>query len=161
MKSADCRRCRYESRASLPIIRQAARERWHRRIVPGGCGGLGRVRGRSGRSGRIVFGADALCLGGDRPACASAQSYAAVHEPVSHRASFVHVNCEGCEYDLFESLSPDRLSRFRVVQFATHNYPPHALARTVARYCRVRASLTRTHRLSWGTPFVWERWVRA
>lgn len=72
----------------------------------------------------------------------------------------LHVNCEGCEYDLFTSMSEKWRSRINVIQIGTHNYPVNEVATSATRLCDMRRKLSETHRMSWGTPFVWERWRR-
>jgi FkbM family methyltransferase len=86
----------------------------------------------------------------------------------------LHVNCEGCEYELLLSLveQPHRLTadgtvrsgtsfadQFGTIQFGTHNYPADGVKTIVPQYCAIRHALARTHWMQWGTPFVWERWL--
>mmetsp|Transcript_44542 Transcript_44542/g.147654 ORF Transcript_44542/g.147654 Transcript_44542/m.147654 type:complete len:281 (-) Transcript_44542:237-1079(-) len=78
------------------------------------------------------------------------------------RVDLLHLNCEGCEYELLSSLTARSAlaQRFGVVQFGTHNYPGDGVRTIVPQYCAIRRALSRTHALQWGTPFVWERWTR-
>ena len=92
------------------------------------------------------------------------------------RTGFVellHVNCEGCEYDVVQGLSQTgQLFRVGQIQLATHllEYTGPAsdfqealslsLQISVKRYCEMHQTLSLTHDRSWGLPWVWERWTR-
>jgi len=93
----------------------------------------------------------------------------------SHRDSveLLHVNCEGCEYDVVQGLGDTgHLARISQVQLATHlvDYEgPSAgfheamslsLQVSVKRYCEMHRTLSYTHERAWGLPWVWERWTR-
>lgn len=70
------------------------------------------------------------------------------------------VNCEGCEYDVLESLiSSSLIQYFRHVQFATHPNLDN-LYNPIARYCEIIQILSRTHRPSYRYGFTWESWTR-
>eukprot|EP01062_Namystynia_karyoxenos_P014529 TRINITY_DN1522_c0_g1_i2.p1 TRINITY_DN1522_c0_g1~~TRINITY_DN1522_c0_g1_i2.p1 ORF type:complete len:396 (+),score=92.24 TRINITY_DN1522_c0_g1_i2:85-1188(+) len=73
----------------------------------------------------------------------------------------LHVNCEGCEWEMFAALHRfDLLRRFRVIQVGTHNYPhDHAFKGGIEAYCRFRKDLRETHSMAWGAPYSWERWL--
>lgn len=76
------------------------------------------------------------------------------------KVDLLHINCEGCEWDLLEALvaSSGWPINFPVVQFGTHTDGASA---TVGRYCTLRHSLALTHSMVWGAPFAWERWVES
>lgn len=70
------------------------------------------------------------------------------------------MNCEGCEFRLLRRLVADRtVERIETLQFATH-YLPEAFPTLKEDYCRAVEGLRRTHRMVWGVPWCWERWVR-
>uniref|UniRef100_A0A7S1QZ55 Methyltransferase FkbM domain-containing protein n=1 Tax=Alexandrium catenella TaxID=2925 RepID=A0A7S1QZ55_ALECA len=79
----------------------------------------------------------------------------------------LHVNCEGCEYDVVDGLrSAGLLPGVAQVQLATHllDYPePTAsfreavelsLQASVVRYCEMHRALSETHTRVWGLPWV-------
>merc|ERR1712232_1298763 len=83
----------------------------------------------------------------------------------------LHVNCEGCEYDVIESLKETgRLASMAQVQIATHLLESPAttfhetlhlsMQLSVHRYCEMHKALSETHERAWGLPWVWERWTR-
>ncbi|CAK9068721.1 unnamed protein product [Durusdinium trenchii] len=85
----------------------------------------------------------------------------------------LHVNCEGCEYDVVQGLGDTgQLARISQVQLATHlmDYEgPSAdfheavslsLQVSVKRYCAMHRTLSQTHERAWGLPWVWERWTK-
>merc|ERR1712129_68300 len=80
----------------------------------------------------------------------------------------LHVNCEGCEYDVVEGLhSSGLLVRAEQVQIATHlldRVPPTAnfqeavemvMQLSVKRYCEMHLLLSESHVRVWGLPWVW------
>ncbi|OWF46734.1 uncharacterized protein LOC110455331 [Mizuhopecten yessoensis] len=70
------------------------------------------------------------------------------------------INCEGCEFDVLESLiSSSLIEHFKHVQFATHPTLEH-LTSPVTRYCEIIQILSRTHVPSYRYGFVWESWTR-
>eukprot|EP01062_Namystynia_karyoxenos_P014528 TRINITY_DN1522_c0_g1_i1.p1 TRINITY_DN1522_c0_g1~~TRINITY_DN1522_c0_g1_i1.p1 ORF type:complete len:390 (+),score=97.36 TRINITY_DN1522_c0_g1_i1:100-1170(+) len=79
----------------------------------------------------------------------------------SPRVDLLHVNCEGCEWEMFSALHrSDLLRRFRVIQIQTHNYPrDYAFKGGIEGYCKFRKNLRETHHMSWGAPYTWERWL--
>jgi len=85
----------------------------------------------------------------------------------------LHVNCEGCEYDVVEGLrNSGLLARVEQVQIATHlldhtgptatfqEAVELALQVSVHRYCEMHRLLSETHVRVFGLPWVWERWSR-
>jgi FkbM family methyltransferase len=67
------------------------------------------------------------------------------------------VNCEGCEYGLFESLIEDNLfHKINIIQYSRH------LLKTVPlllpRSCRIQEHLAMHHYVKYEYPFVWESW---
>lgn len=72
----------------------------------------------------------------------------------------LHMNCEGCEWDFFDSCA-DVLRRVRVIQFSLHYLPLDRDPAVVSQqYCQLRDLLSQTHTQAFGVPFGWERWVR-
>ncbi|OWF40878.1 uncharacterized protein LOC110463234 [Mizuhopecten yessoensis] len=70
------------------------------------------------------------------------------------------INCEGCEYDVLESLlATSLINSFKHIQFATHTKLA-SLVDPVNRYCRIQELLQRTHRISYSYKFNWETWTR-
>ncbi|OWF40880.1 uncharacterized protein LOC110463239 [Mizuhopecten yessoensis] len=70
------------------------------------------------------------------------------------------INCEGCEYDVLESiLATSLINSFKHIQFATHTKLA-SLVDPVNRYCRIQELLKRTHRISYSYKFNWETWTR-
>merc|ERR1712083_456956 len=75
--------------------------------------------------------------------------------------SLLHINCEGCEWEMLENLieQPDVMSKVRCLQVGTHFFP-ELVSNLNKRYCKIREQLSLTHRLVWGVPYAWERWDR-
>jgi hypothetical protein len=68
------------------------------------------------------------------------------------------INCEGCEYDLLETLlSTDLIYQFRHIQFGTHPTLKN-LRDPVRRYCQIQEWLRRSHKLTYQYKFQWETW---
>jgi hypothetical protein len=73
--------------------------------------------------------------------------------------SLLHVNCEGCEYDVIDRLlSIGLISHVRHLQFGSHR-PTHMQSTVVKRYCSLQASLNESHCQIFGVPWGWERWT--
>ena len=71
----------------------------------------------------------------------------------------LHVNCEGCEYEMLENLIKSGLHwKINIIQFGTHYFP--GVPRLTERYCAIRSELKKSHRMVYGTAFAWERWDR-
>ena len=79
--------------------------------------------------------------------------------PIDGQLTVLHVNCEGCEYDVLERLVDTSLIKYiRYVQFGSHR--PVSIQSTIAeRYCSLQEKLNKTHRMEYGLPWGWERWV--
>lgn len=82
----------------------------------------------------------------------------------------LHVNCEGCEYDVVEGLQDAGvLASVEQVQIATHllEWPSstfedsivQTMQLSIRRYCDMHRILALTHERSFGLPWVWERWT--
>ena len=100
----------------------------------------------------------------------------AIPEVLQDKRAFVellHINCEGCEYDVVHGLNQaGQLSRVGQIQIATHllEYTGPSddfqealslsLQISVKRYCEMHQTLALTHDRVWGLPWVWERWTR-
>eukprot|EP00090_Calanus_glacialis_P037903 TRINITY_DN6584_c0_g1_i1.p1 TRINITY_DN6584_c0_g1~~TRINITY_DN6584_c0_g1_i1.p1 ORF type:complete len:306 (+),score=88.52 TRINITY_DN6584_c0_g1_i1:173-1090(+) len=69
----------------------------------------------------------------------------------------MHVNCEGCEWEMFDNLIETRvLETVRSIQFSSHYFSQ--VPNLVARYCKIKEYLKKTHRMVYGQSFGWERW---
>ncbi|CAF1234452.1 unnamed protein product [Rotaria sordida] len=74
--------------------------------------------------------------------------------------NLLHINCEGCEYDVIERLIKKNLIKYiRIIQFGSHR--PLAIRSSInRRYCCLQQMLSMTHHLEFGIPWAWERWLR-
>jgi len=69
----------------------------------------------------------------------------------------MHVNCEGCEWELFEALVLEGiLQKIKVLQFSAHYFPE--ISNVQQRYCRLMGHFRQTHKPIFSQPFGWERW---
>lgn len=81
---------------------------------------------------------------------------------IPDQTTFLHINCEGCEFDVVKLMPLDKL---QYVQIATHI---ESVTDTLSdnfeysrrRYCAMHRKLFETHRFMVGSPWVWERWER-
>lgn len=74
--------------------------------------------------------------------------------------TMLHLNCEGCEWQLLEAALHDGyLQKISVVQIGWHNYGSHIGVRAW-QLCDLRYRLGRTHRLVSGVAFGWDRWEK-
>ena len=66
------------------------------------------------------------------------------------------INIEGGEYELLNSLlqHPDLIKRIGFFQIQFHDFIPNA---SVLRN-EIRDELSKTHKLTWDFPFIWESW---
>lgn len=70
----------------------------------------------------------------------------------------ITINCEGCEYDLLETLlSTNFVYYFKNIQFGSHT-TIKGLPDPVGRYCRLQQLLQRTHVFTYQHIFTWENW---
>ena len=80
-------------------------------------------------------------------------------EKMPEHISLLHMNCEGCEWELLESIiKNDEHLSISVIQFGSHFSPK--VKDIAARYCKVREQLSKTHRMVYGQSWAWERWDR-
>ena len=71
----------------------------------------------------------------------------------------LHANCEGCEWEMLEDIiSSGQHTNIRTIQFGSHYF--RQVEDIVARFCRIRAALSRTHVMVYGQAWGWERWDR-
>jgi len=79
---------------------------------------------------------------------------------IKNELSLLHMNCEGCEYDVIERLLTTGLIKYiRHLQFGSHR--PIEMQLTVTdRYCFLQSSLNLSHDRVFGIPWGWERWTR-
>ena len=75
--------------------------------------------------------------------------------------TLVHMNCEGCEWDLLPNLyKAGILPALQVIQIGFHNYGSVSMGERAWQLCEIRQMLNQTHEMHFGVPFGWERWVR-
>merc|ERR1711971_1073608 len=91
---------------------------------------------------------------------------------VRAESAVFHINCEGCEYEVIESLGQDRLSTVSAIQISTHMVQASGRAmgafpsfktsveESIFRYCKMHETLAKTHVLLYGAPWRHELWVR-
>ena len=74
----------------------------------------------------------------------------------------LHINCEGCEWELLSRLADvaGSFERINVLQVSFHNYGNDGIGALLPQYCTIREALRRTHEPVSLVPFGWERWVR-
>ena len=73
--------------------------------------------------------------------------------------ALLHVNCEGCEYEMLENIIKAGLHwRIKIIQFGTHFFKE--IPRLTERFCAIRSELKKSHRMVYGLAFGWERWDR-
>ena len=71
----------------------------------------------------------------------------------------LHANCEGCEWEMLEDIiSSGQHTNIRTIQFGSHYF--RQVEDIVARFCRIRAALSRTHVMVYGQAWGYERWDR-
>lgn len=88
--------------------------------------------------------------------------HAAVIDAGGHFPTMLHINCEGCEWDMLPAAKrAGFLDPIEVIQFGTHNYGQVGLGTRVWQLCEIRQMLSSTHDMvKGGTAFGWERWVK-
>jgi FkbM family methyltransferase len=73
----------------------------------------------------------------------------------------LHLNCEGCEWDLLKRLSSASFLQYiGVIQISFHNFGGLGIGHLLLDYCAIREALLETHTPSVAVPFAWERWIR-
>jgi len=71
----------------------------------------------------------------------------------------LHVNCEGCEWEMFENLLSSGIhTKIRKIQFGSHYFSQ--VEGITQRYCQIRDTLSETHHMLYGEAWGWERWDR-
>ena len=69
----------------------------------------------------------------------------------------LHMNCEGCEWEMLETLiSSDIIHKVRILQVGTHWFAD--VQNIEQRYCAIEAKLETTHEKIYQQYFGWERW---
>ena len=77
---------------------------------------------------------------------------------VTGHIDLIHVNCEGCEWEMLRELVRSGLAaKVQVVQFGTHFF--HEISDIGRKYCEIDSGLSKTHSAAFQQPFGWERWV--
>ena len=69
----------------------------------------------------------------------------------------LQINCEGCEWDVLESVFGDvwRLKRIQVQFHPDADFVPDRLG----RYAKIQDRLAETHDLAYDFPWIWQMWV--
>jgi len=88
------------------------------------------------------------------------------HRVTPRSVEIFHLNCEGCEFDVLESIiAADMLQYFKNVQFSAHFLESNVekAKESMARACKIRETLSRTHHCTYLclTPngnSNWENW---
>jgi len=76
----------------------------------------------------------------------------------SPRIDLIHVNCEGCEWEMWEALlEHDLLRQIGTVQVGTHWFPQ--VIDIEERYCTIEGRMKETHTIAFKQAFGWERWI--
>lgn len=71
----------------------------------------------------------------------------------------LHVNCEGCEWEMFENLIRSGIhTKIRMIQFGSHYFSQ--VEGITRRFCQIRQTLGKTHDMVYGEAWGWERWDR-
>jgi len=71
----------------------------------------------------------------------------------------LHVNCEGCEWEMFENLIGSGIhTKIRMIQFGSHYFSQ--VEGITQRFCQIRKTLGMTHHMVYGEAWGWERWDR-
>lgn len=69
----------------------------------------------------------------------------------------LHVNCEGCEWEMWEALlKADLMQHIHIMQVGTHWFPQ--IDDVERRYCRIERGMKKTHQTMFKQAFGWERW---
>ena len=75
------------------------------------------------------------------------------------KIDLMHVNCEGCEWELLESLlTAGMTSQICTLQLGTHWFKQ--ITDIEHRYCTIDSKLQATHTVVFKQAFGWERWSR-
>lgn len=73
------------------------------------------------------------------------------------QVSLLHMNCEGCEWELLERLiSANLLPFINILQIGTHLFPE--ISNIKFRYCEIESKLALSHTKVFQQYFGWERW---
>lgn len=96
---------------------------------------------------------------------ANAMAEAAGGDGRQQYPTLLHMNCEGCEWDLLpQGMVAGFIQQIPILQIGFHNYGhEHGLGGRVWQLCEIRQRLSQTHTLEEkggaAVPFAWERWV--
>lgn len=81
-----------------------------------------------------------------------------LHHSKDAMLDLLHVNCEGCEWEMMELLlSGGFAAKIKVIQWGSHWFD--GVKDVEARYCKITEGLAKTHRAEFQQPFGWERWI--
>lgn len=84
----------------------------------------------------------------------------AIYEAGGKKPTVLHMNCEGCEWEMLpQAINSGFIRDIPVIQFGTHNYGSKGLGSRAWELCEIRNMLNKTHVMVNGVAFAWERWV--
>ncbi len=74
------------------------------------------------------------------------------------KIDFLNINCEGCEFDLLESIIYQGvLPKINTIQVQFH---PGLVVNGTSRRCHIRQILDQNFKENYNIPWIWERWSR-
>lgn len=84
--------------------------------------------------------------------------HSAMQEARVAHIDLLNINCEGCEFDIMESIIELDLARF--ISNIQVQFHPGVVTNGTARRCLVREHLAKTHKEAYNIDWIWERWTR-
>eukprot|EP00386_Alphamonas_edax_P009991 GDKI01032592.1.p1 GENE.GDKI01032592.1~~GDKI01032592.1.p1 ORF type:complete len:210 (-),score=33.58 GDKI01032592.1:24-653(-) len=101
--------------------------------------------------------------GGEQIECVDLRATARVLEELGLTQSefHVHMNCEGCEYDVLAHLiASGTIKQVETLQFGSHQLESTGVwGKVTERYCQIQMHLLHTHTKEFGIPWSWDRFV--
>ena len=84
----------------------------------------------------------------------------AIQDAGGEKPTLIHMNCEGCEWDLLPgAIDSGFIDGIQVLQLGFHNYGEVGLGQRAIQYCKIRKELSKTYMLDFAVPFAWEQWI--
>ena len=128
-----------------------------------GIGGSTRIVKNVKLEGQSTYAMEGGSSGGSEYVDLPIRSFTEVYADLGNNkvVDLIHINCEGCEWEMFESMIANNLvTKFRIIQFSAHYYfdnTPSAIETTERRYCEISTGFSQTHKTIFQIPFGWER----